>query len=191
MSIFYPTRLKPHITAITEEELRALGVRGLLLDVDNTLTTHGSQEVSAEVVDWLRRMEAAGFLPTVVSNALPRRVAPFAGRLGLTFIAFACKPLPIGFLRAAKRLGLKKKQCVVIGDQTFTDILGARLCGIPCIQLLPIQLETNKPLMLYKRRLENGILKRYRRTHPLAPVDAEKAAGQDTGDATPDKKESP
>lgn len=108
-------------------------------------------------------MEAAGFTPTVVSNALRKRVEPFAGKLGLRFIAFACKPLPIGFLRAAKRLGLPRRQCVVIGDQTFTDVLGARLAGIPCIQLLPIQLEEHKPLMQLKRRLEKGILARYTR----------------------------
>ena len=163
MSLFYPTILRKRVTSITAEDLRAVGVRGLLLDVDNTLTTHGSQALDPAVLAWLRAMEAAGFTPTVVSNALRKRVEPFAGKLGLRFIAFACKPLPIGFLRAAKRLGLPRRQCVVIGDQTFTDVLGARLAGIPCIQLLPIQLEEHKPLMQLKRRLEKGILARYTR----------------------------
>lgn len=163
MSIFYPTLLRNRITDITPDDLHALGVTGLLLDVDNTLTTHGSQALSPEVDRWLKSVAAKGFLPTVVSNALPSRVEPFARKIGLRYIAFACKPLPIGFLRAAKRLGLPKTKCVVIGDQTFTDILGARLCGIPCIQLLPIQLEEHKPLMQFKRRLERGILSRYRR----------------------------
>ena len=163
MSLFYPTILRKRVTSITAEDLRALGVRGLLLDVDNTLTTHGSQALDPAVLAWLRAMEAAGFTPTVVSNALRKRVEPFAGKLGLRFIAFACKPLPIGFLRAAKRLGLPRGQCVVIGDQTFTDVLGARLAGIPCIQVLPIQLEEHKPLMQLKRRLEKGILALYTR----------------------------
>lgn len=131
MSLFYPTILRKRVTSITAEDLRALGVRGLLLDVDNTLTTHGSQALDPAVLAWLQAMEAAGFTPTVVSNALRKRVEPFAGKLGLRFIAFACKPLPIGFLRAAKRLGLPRGQCVVIGDQTFTDVLGARLAGHP------------------------------------------------------------
>ena len=159
MSIFYPTLLRNRITDITPEDLRALGVTGLLLDVDNTLTTHGSQELPPEVDRWLKSVAAKGFLPTVVSNALPKRVAPFARKIGLRYIAFACKPLPIGFLRAAKRLGLPKSCCAVIGDQAFTDILGARLC----IQVLPIRLEEHKPLMRLKRRLERGILARYRR----------------------------
>ena len=50
------------MTSITAEDLRALGVRGLLLDVDNTLTTHGSQALDPAVLAWLRAMEAAGWL---------------------------------------------------------------------------------------------------------------------------------
>lgn len=163
MSLFYPTLLKPHITAITPEELRALGVKGLLLDVDNTLATHGSQVLDPAIQAWLERMQAEGFALTIVSNALPSRVRPFAERVGLPFSAFSCKPSPFGFWRAARRLGLPRKQCVAIGDQTFTDVLGANLCGIPSIQLLPIQLETGKPTLAVKRRLEKRILACYRR----------------------------
>lgn len=163
MSILYPTLLRRRIEEITEADLRALGVKGLLLDVDNTLTTHGSQALSDDVREWLEKMKGAGYLPTVVSNATEKRVAPFAEKLGLRYISFACKPLPVGFWRAARRLGLPKGRCAVIGDQTFTDILGARLAGMACIQLLPIEMEKDMPLMAFKRRLEAGILARYRR----------------------------
>ena len=74
MSLFYPTILRKRVTSITAEDLRALGVRGLLLDVDNTLTTHGSQALDPAVLAWLRAMEAAGFTPMVVSNALRKRL---------------------------------------------------------------------------------------------------------------------
>ena len=50
MSLFYPTILRKRVTSITAEDLRALGVRGLLLDVDNTLTTHGSQALDPAVL---------------------------------------------------------------------------------------------------------------------------------------------
>lgn len=86
---------------------------------------------------WLRAMEAAGFTPTVVSNALRQAGGAFRRQAGAAIYRLCRKPLPIGFLRAAKRLGLPRGQCVVIGDQTFTDVLGARLAGIPCIQVLP------------------------------------------------------
>lgn len=154
MSLFYPALYRDRITDITLEDLKRLGVSGLLLDVDNTLTTHGSQELSDDVRDWLDAMKQAGIRMTVVSNSWEWRVAPFAGRIGLQHTSLSCKPLPFGFIRGMRRMGLKRKQCVAIGDQVFTDILGANLAGIPCIQLQPILLETGKPILKLKRKVE-------------------------------------
>ncbi|MBR5539997.1 MAG: YqeG family HAD IIIA-type phosphatase [Clostridia bacterium] len=160
MSLFYPTLYRERITDITVDDLKRLGVSGLLLDVDNTLTTHGSQELADEVRDWLDGMREAGILMTVVSNSWEWRVAPFAQRIGLRHTSLSCKPLPFGFIRGMRRMGLKRKQCVAIGDQVFTDILGANLAGIPCIQLQPILLETGKPILKLKRKLERIIYAR-------------------------------
>ena len=157
MALLYPTLYRNRITDITVEDLRTLGVRGLLLDVDNTLTFHGSQHLSDEVKQWLQTMRDAGFLMTVVSNSWEWRVAPFARRIGMEYTYLSCKPLPFGFLRGAHRMGLKRKECVAIGDQVFTDIIGANLCGVPCIQLQPIELEQGKPILRFKRRLEKRI----------------------------------
>ena len=161
MPLLYPTILKNRITDITAQELKERGIRGLLLDVDNTLTRHGSQELDPAVEAWIAEMQAAGIGLTVVSNALHKRVGPFAQRIGLRFIAFSCKPLPIGFWRGVRRLGLPRAQCMAVGDQTFTDVLGAKLAGVGVIQLLPIELETGKPTLALKRALEKKILRRY------------------------------
>lgn len=160
MPLFYPTLYRRRITDITLDDLNQLGIQGLLLDVDNTLSTHGSQVLDPAVEAWLTHMRNNGIRLTVVSNALPRRVAPFAGKIGLRYIAFSCKPSPVGFLRGVGRLGLKRKQCAAVGDQVFTDVLGANLCGIPCIQLEPIQLEKGKPTLTLKRAVERWIRKR-------------------------------
>ncbi len=166
MPLFTPDLLKNRITDITLEDLRALGVRGLLLDVDNTLTTHGSQALDPAVRQWLEAMAEQGIALTVVSNGMPKRVEPFAKKIGLRHIAFACKPFPLGFWRGARRLGLKRRECAAVGDQTFTDILGSRLAGVRSIQLLPIRLE-HQPTLRFKRMLERKILRRYCRKHGL------------------------
>lgn len=163
-----PDLLKNRITDITADDLRALGVRGLMLDVDNTLAIHGSQELDPAVEDWLRRMGEAGIGLTVVSNALPRRVAPFARRIGLEHVAFSCKPLPFGYLRGVKRLGLPRKACAIVGDQTFTDVIGGKLCRVRTIQLYPIRRERNAVARV-KRWLEGHILKGYYRKHGGTP----------------------
>ncbi len=160
MTLFYPTVYFKRITDITVEQLHKMGVKGLLLDVDNTLTTHGSQELSDDVRDWLQVMKEADIRMTVVSNSWEWRVAPFADRIGLRHISLSCKPLPFGFLRGIYRLQLKRSECLAIGDQVFTDILGANLCGIRCAQLQPILLETGKPTLKLKRHLERWLYRR-------------------------------
>lgn len=162
MSLFYPTRMKNRITDVTAEELHAMGVKGILLDVDNTLTRFHSQELSEEVAAWLDRMREEGFLLTVVSNGMPKRVRPFAEKIGLRYIALSCKPSPLGFWRGAHRLGLRLRDCVAIGDQVFTDVVGANLARVRIIQLMPIELEVNRPTIMFKRKLEKGIVRRYR-----------------------------
>ena len=162
MSLFYPTMLKNRITDITLEELQAMGVKALLLDIDNTLTRHHSQELSDEVEAWLSQMEQAGIKRMLVSNSRRPRVEPFAGRIGLNFTHTSCKPLPFGFWRASKSLGVPLKACVAVGDQSFTDVLGAKLAGVRVIQLLPIE-EEDKPSFRVRRRLEKRILDGYRR----------------------------
>jgi predicted HAD superfamily phosphohydrolase YqeG len=47
---------------------------------------------------------------------------------------------------------------VVIGDQLFTDMLGANLAGISSILLEPIQPETQQKFIVFKRKIEKPML---------------------------------
>ncbi len=96
MALFYPTIYRRRITDITVEMIHAQGVKGILLDVDNTLTTHDNPQVSPAVTAWLDAMRAAGVALTVVSNNSDARVRPFAEKIGLEYQAKAAKPLPRG-----------------------------------------------------------------------------------------------
>ena len=158
MSLFYPTLYRRRITDVTVEDLCRLGVRGVLLDVDNTLTTHDAPDLTDEVKSWLSTMQAEGFLLMVVSNNQPERVAPFAEKIGLPFTAHARKPLPSGYRLAAKTLGIPVKECVAIGDQIFTDIMGANLSGMKSILLEPIQFEVEQKFIAFKRKIEAPML---------------------------------
>lgn len=162
MSLFHPTILKNRITDLSTEELQAMGVKAVLLDVDNTLTRHHSQELTEAVDAWLKAVQESGIRCMLVSNSKQPRIDPFAARIGLPYIHTAVKPLPFGFRRAVKTLGVPKGECLAIGDQTFTDVLGARLCGIRVTQLIPIEEETGWSFRV-RRRLEKGVLARYRK----------------------------
>lgn len=138
MALRYPTRMLHRITDISPELLKKMKVRAVLLDVDDTLSAHGSQMPYPGSVEWAAELVRQGFRLIILSNNTKDRVAPFAGKYGLPFLTFAAKPLPIGYLRAARRLGVKPRECVIVGDQVFTDVLGANLCGMQSILLDPI-----------------------------------------------------
>lgn len=159
MSLFYPALYRRRITDVTAEDLHRMGVRGVLLDVDNTLTTHDAPDLTDEVKAWLATMQEEGFSLMVVSNNKPERVAPFAEKIGLPYTALAHKPMPSGYKRAAATLGVPKKECVAIGDQIFTDIMGANLSGMTSILLEPIQPEVEQKFIVFKRKIERLLLK--------------------------------
>ena len=162
MGLLFPTLLKNRITDLDPQELNAMGVKALLLDVDNTLTRHHSQELDDEVTAWLQSMRDAGVQMRLVSNSKKPRVDPFAKRIGLDYEHTSMKPLPFGFFRAARAMGVSRKQCLAIGDQTFTDVLGAKLAGVRVLQLLPIEEEPMWSFRL-RRRLEKRVLACYQR----------------------------
>lgn len=158
MALFYPTMYRRRITDVTVEDVRRLGATGILLDVDNTLTIHDAPDLTEAVKGWLDTMQAAGFSLIIVSNNKPARVQPFADRIGLSFHALAHKPMPAGFRAAAAQLGYPPEACVAIGDQIFTDIMGANLSGMSSILLEPIQFETEQKFIVFKRKVERLLL---------------------------------
>ena len=154
VSLFFPTVYRRRITDVTVEDLRRLGADCLLLDVDNTLTTHDAPNLTDGVKTWLEDMRRSGLALVIVSNNSAERVAPFAEKIGLTYYAHARKPLPFGFRAAAKQVGCDYKRCVVIGDQIFTDMLGANLAGMKSVLLEPIQFEVEQKFIVFKRKIE-------------------------------------
>lgn len=141
MGLFRPTALKPGLADLSPELFRQLGVSAVLLDVDNTIASYTSHQPIPGAVEWARAMTQAGFQLIIVSNNFKKRVGPFAAKFGLDFISFACKPLPWGYLKARSRLGLRCGECAIVGDQIFTDVVGANLCGMKSVLLSPIEPE--------------------------------------------------
>lgn len=160
MGIFQPTAMKQRVTELTPSFFEQMGVRALLLDVDNTIATYTSHEPIEGAVEWAGRMVEAGFRVIIVSNNYKKRVRPFAARFGLDCISFAIKPLPFGYLKAKSLLKVKCRECAIIGDQIFTDIVGANMCGMKSVLLAPIEPEEGFTFKL-RRRFERGLRQKY------------------------------
>ena len=157
--------LKPKIklnrvTDIDKNLLNKYGIKGLILDVDNTLSTHHGHVLTDGLEEWLNEMRKSGVKLVILSNSKEKRVKPFAEKIGLDFISMGLKPLPFKFLSALKRLGIKRSETAIVGDQIFTDTLGGNLYGVKTILLDPIKLESSKSFK-FKRKIERVVFKIY------------------------------
>ncbi len=158
--LLMPDHVFSRITAIPPQYLREQGITALVLDIDNTLTTHDNPELPADVAAWLAARKAEGFQFAVASNNHEPRVAPFAQKIGVKWVSDAGKPLPRGFARAQAQFGVPKAQMALIGDQLFTDVLGARLFGIKALLVEPMAPD-HKWYIRLKRVLEKPFVTLY------------------------------
>ncbi len=133
------------VTHITPEWLAAKGITALVLDIDNTLTAD-------------RRR--AGVKLTIVSNGAEKRVRPFAQKLGLAYLYRSAKPLPFALIAAQHRMGVKRRQMAMVGDQLYADRMAAALYGIPGLMVVPRGPDLGAQVIL-KRKWEKKHWQKY------------------------------
>jgi len=155
--VFSPDLYLRSVRDIDLDALAAQGVDTLLMDLDNTLLPRDSSVIPDELVAWSASLAEKGFRVCLVSNNWHERVHEVAQELGFKLVAKAIKPLPFAFLRALKLMGVKRRQCAVVGDQMFTDVLGGKLLGIRTIMVLPLS-SSDLPHTLVLRRVEKLLL---------------------------------
>lgn len=159
---FFPAIMLDRIQSISAEFLLNKGIKGLILDIDNTLVPEHMKEADENAVAWLENMKAAGFKLCIVSNASRKRVIKFNEKLSLHAIHRASKPGTKAFLRAAGLLGFKNENIAVVGDQIFTDIYGGNKAGMYTILVRPINKKEGVFIRM-KRIPEKFVLSSYGR----------------------------
>ena len=162
MAVFQPTAGFRRITDIPLSFFAERDIKAVILDVDNTLTSHNNPFPADGVREWLEELKSCGISVEILSNNSRKRVAPFAKHLGIDYVTRACKPLTFGVTRACKKYGLPPKQVALIGDQIFTDVMGGNLKGLCTILVEPYEPERGWFFRL-KRKLEKPVLRKYHR----------------------------
>ena len=166
MSHWHADTLASSVAAIDVSGLLARGVRGAIIDLDNTLVSYRSLQPTQEETAWVRAAVATGLKIVLVTNNGTPWALSVAQNLGIPCIPNARKPLPFGFRRALDMLGLSRECVVVIGDQFFTDVLGAKLLRLHVILVPPLGGRdpwNTRPLRLLAR------LFRFEHSAPPAP----------------------
>lgn len=144
---------------ITPELLAHHGVSAVMVDLDDTLVASGSSELAVPLHEWLARLRRAGIQVLILSNGERARVRLFAEALGVEGLALSGKPFFWAFRRGLRRLGASAGATAMIGDQLFTDVLGANLAGLKSILVSPLT-PGGLPHTRAARRLERLILQR-------------------------------
>lgn len=159
IQILQPQLFVRSIYDINLDRLRSIGMRGLILDLDNTLVGWNQPHASEELMDWLKQVKGLNFDMCIVSNNLLDRVQRFAARIEVKHIAKAAKPRRRAFRMAMQKMGTRLDTTAVVGDQVFTDILGGNRLGLYTILVHPMD---HKEFWTTKivRQLEHAVVPR-------------------------------
>ena len=125
-----PRVMARSLTDITPRLLEERGIRLLMLDFDNTIVPYTTDVPTGEMVSWLRDMGESKIQLCVVSNSRKDRVRRFCAEYGLDCITHARKPFQKGIRECLAKYGVPPSQAALVGDQIYTDTLGANCAGM-------------------------------------------------------------
>ena len=140
--------------------LNSIGVKGIVLDIDNTLEPYEHPKAGAHVIKWLDELKASGIKTAIVSNNNEDRVRVFNEDFNMPAYSRGGKPFKKNVLKAIGDMEIKKYEAILMGDQIFTDVWAAHNAGIPAILVPPIN-DKKDLLTRFKRFLETFILAEY------------------------------
>lgn len=120
-------------TELTPAFLQANGIRLLMLDFDNTIVPYTTDVPTDEMAAWLASLLASPVQICVVSNSRKSRVTQFCAARGIPCITRARKPFPRGIRACLARFSVPAAQSALVGDQIYTDTLGANCMGVRSI----------------------------------------------------------
>jgi len=141
-------------------ELWKKNIRGLIFDVDNTLTAFDQDLPPAKIVALLKRLEKMGFKLCLLTNNTNGRLSRFNKNLGMPGIANALKPLTRGVKKAMKQMSTRPDSTAIIGDQLLSDIWAGKNARLTTILVKPVS-DSDFAFVRAKRVLERIILRKH------------------------------
>lgn len=158
----YPDIYVDKITSISINYLNKNNIKGIIVDMDNTLINHKTNIEIDGLKEWIQEVKDAGIKIIIVSNSIKRKnVLKVSEEYDLPYVYVALKPLGFGLRKGRKKMGLKKEEVAVVGDQIFTDVLGANRKNMHSILVLPIEKGQESIYTGFARKFEKNVIKKY------------------------------
>ena len=149
---------------ITPNFLNSLGIKALLIDIDNTLAPYEVAEPDERIKNWFDSLRVKGISATLVSNNERERVELFNKDLGLPYYYKSGKPFAKNLKKAMARMGSDATNTAMLGDQLLTDAAAGKHIGLTTIIVPPIN-DKNNAFFRAKRALEVPTIKKYVKKH--------------------------
>lgn len=156
ISLLFPYQIAQSVFEIDYNKLKQKGYKAVIFDIDNTLVHHGENS-TPEIDDLFRQIQSTGLETLLLSNNSEERILRFCQNIDTKYIQDADKPQTRGYWKAIEMLGVEKSEVVVIGDQIFTDILGANRCKMANILVHYLRYPDEKKIGI-RRNVEKVIL---------------------------------
>ena len=151
---------------ITPEFLHSIGVRALLMDIDNTLAPYEQPDPDQRNIDWLNTMKEAGIGLAFISNNDQERVERFNQTLGFPAYYKSGKPFRRSLVDAMKKLNVTAGETAMLGDQLLTDALAGKHIGLRAIIVPPIKDKTSA-FFRFKRWCEKLFIRKFKKKHNI------------------------
>lgn len=126
------------ITSLTPDILVCHQLKGLILDVDETLVPKSIPEASAELMRWIQETREVAQLSLVSNNTNAKRIAKIAQSLDLPYFISAAKPSRRKLRQAWSQMNLPLDQMAMVGDRLLTDVLAGNRLGMFTILVEPM-----------------------------------------------------
>lgn len=130
--------LQGTILHLTPDILKQYGLKGLVLDVDETLVPFRATQASAELLPWVEEVRQVASLWLVSNNISEARIRRIGKALDLPYTFGAGKPSRRKVRQAVEAMGLPVEQVGMVGDRLFTDVLAGNRLGLFTVLVEPM-----------------------------------------------------
>ena len=164
--MFAKTLLQPDVVlgqtilGLTPARLQSYGLKGMILDVDETLVPFRRSETSQELQTWLAQVKPLMSLWLVSNNTSEARIRAIAESIDVPYLAGALKPSRRKLRQALAEMNLPAQDVAMVGDRLFTDVLAGNRLGMVTIWVEPIEDDTRPSPKQFIRNTEIWVSRR-------------------------------
>lgn len=145
---------------------KKLGIKYLLMDLDNTLDSYLAEKPTERAIIFISKLKENNITPIIISNNKGPRVKKYSECLGINYLPKSGKPFSSKIKKYMKENEINPNEAIMVGDQLATDIKAAKGAGIKNILVDKI-VEEDQKVTKFNRFFEKPFRKRMAKKNRL------------------------